>query len=559
MGARVIKVETPGTGDDTRGRARAVRGPRGRPDLDLLPLVQNSESVTLDLKSDDGRATLTRLVRRGDVLIEHFRPGVLDRLGLLGRAAARDQPAPGLLSISGPGTTARRAAARLRPDRAGRGRPHVAHRALPTGRRVGVQIGDLLAGMYGAYGVVAALHERTATGRGRVVRTSLLAAIVGVHAFQGTRYTVAGEVGHAQGNHHPSITPYGLFECKDGMLQIACGGEVCGSLATAFGIDPAVRAWPPTASGSPTATPSTPRSTPPSPTAPSPTCSPLSTRSASRLARSAPSTASTNGTRHARRAARHRPPGPRPDRDPRAADPVRRQRVRGDASSTSPYPRWAAQRVRAGVARRAGRGQPLMGEKQRRLDWSGFETVLDDGTGRAGTTARCSPPSRTARMPPSSPQRPTRPGPTSPSSRARAPSADAAWPSSPASSASWPARSAASPRADRAGFERAMREELALRRARLGRHAHAGGHPPSSAWSRSAPPVPPSSPPACSYRLPAPPHDRRGLRVVGLARARHRRRARRHGRLPRRPRLRGALRPALPRGRRRRRTSSSTA
>jgi crotonobetainyl-CoA:carnitine CoA-transferase CaiB-like acyl-CoA transferase len=107
--------------------------------------------------------------------------------------------------------------------------------------RVGVPIGDLLAGMYGAYGVVAALHERNATGRGRVVRTSLLAAIVGVHAFQGTRYTVAGEVPHAQGNHHPSITPYGLFGCKDGMLQIAVGSQgLWQKFASAFGLDPDV-------------------------------------------------------------------------------------------------------------------------------------------------------------------------------------------------------------------------------------------------------------------------------------------------------------------------------
>jgi len=91
--------------------------------------------------------------------------------------------------------------------------------------RVGVPIGDLLAGMYGAYGVVAALHERERTGVGKVVRTSLLAAIVGVHAFQGTRYTVAGEVPYGQGNHHPSICPYGLFHCADGLLQIAVGSE----------------------------------------------------------------------------------------------------------------------------------------------------------------------------------------------------------------------------------------------------------------------------------------------------------------------------------------------
>ena len=74
-------------------------------------------------------------------------------------------------------------------------------------QRVGVPIGDLLAGMYGAYGVLAALLERERTGRGQVVRTSLLAAIVGVHAFQGTAWTVAGKVGRAQGNHHPSIAP----------------------------------------------------------------------------------------------------------------------------------------------------------------------------------------------------------------------------------------------------------------------------------------------------------------------------------------------------------------
>ena len=106
-------------------------------------------------------------------------------------------------------------------------------------QRVGVPIGDLLAGMYGAYGVVSALHERNRTGKGRVVRTSLLASIVGVHAFQGTRYTVAGEVGAAGGNHHPSICPYGLFTCADGMIQLACGSEgLWVKLAEGFGLDP---------------------------------------------------------------------------------------------------------------------------------------------------------------------------------------------------------------------------------------------------------------------------------------------------------------------------------
>jgi formyl-CoA transferase len=92
--------------------------------------------------------------------------------------------------------------------------------------------------MYGAYGVVAALHERNRTGRGQVVRTSLLASIVGVHAFQGTRYTVAGEVPTVAGRHHPSICPYGLFHAADGMVQIAVGSEgLWRGFAPAFGLD----------------------------------------------------------------------------------------------------------------------------------------------------------------------------------------------------------------------------------------------------------------------------------------------------------------------------------
>ncbi len=93
-------------------------------------------------------------------------------------------------------------------------------------QRVGVPIGDLTAGIYGAYGVLAALRERDRTGLGQIVRTSLLAALVGVHAFQGTAWTAAGQVGRAQGNRHPSIAPYGAFRCADGLVQIACGNEM---------------------------------------------------------------------------------------------------------------------------------------------------------------------------------------------------------------------------------------------------------------------------------------------------------------------------------------------
>src|SRR3712207_2234773 len=87
--------------------------------------------------------------------------------------------------------------------------------------------------------------ERERTGHGQVVRTSLLAAIVGVHAFQGTAWTVAGKVGRAQGNHHPSIVPYGLFHCAGGSVQLSCGGEgLWGRLCAEFGLDPERRGMP---------------------------------------------------------------------------------------------------------------------------------------------------------------------------------------------------------------------------------------------------------------------------------------------------------------------------
>jgi len=105
---------------------------------------------------------------------------------------------------------------------------------------VGVPISDLLAGMYGAFGVVAALHERERTGRGQVIRASLLAAVVGVHAFHGTNWTVAGQVGEANGNSHPSICPYGLFDTADGAVELAVGSEgLWKRLCDGFGLDPA--------------------------------------------------------------------------------------------------------------------------------------------------------------------------------------------------------------------------------------------------------------------------------------------------------------------------------
>jgi crotonobetainyl-CoA:carnitine CoA-transferase CaiB-like acyl-CoA transferase len=244
LGARVIKVETPGTGDDTRGWGPPfVESKEGaeRQSTYFLSCNRNKESVALDLKSDDGRNVLEALVDKADVLLENFRPGVLDRLGFSSARLHELNPRLVVLSISGFGHDG--------PEGGRAGYDQIAQGEAGlmslTGsgpddpQRVGVPIGDLLAGMYGAYGVLAALLERERTGRGQIVRTSLLASIVGVHAFQGTRWTVAGEVGRAQGNHHPSIAPYGLFHCADGAVQIAVGSEgLWRKFCAEFDLDP---------------------------------------------------------------------------------------------------------------------------------------------------------------------------------------------------------------------------------------------------------------------------------------------------------------------------------
>jgi crotonobetainyl-CoA:carnitine CoA-transferase CaiB-like acyl-CoA transferase len=228
LGARVIKVEVPGTGDDARGWGPPFVGEgEDRESTYFMSCNRNKESVTTDLKSDEGRELLRRLVRHADVLMENFRPGVLDRLGFSTEELHALNPRLVVLSITGFGHDGPEGG-RAGYDQIAQGEAGLMSLTGPgpdEPTKVGVPIGDILAGMYGAYGVLAALHERHITGRGRVVRTSLLASIVGVHAFQGTRWTVAGEVPRAIGNHHAAIAPYGLFRTADAPVQVAVGSE----------------------------------------------------------------------------------------------------------------------------------------------------------------------------------------------------------------------------------------------------------------------------------------------------------------------------------------------
>jgi crotonobetainyl-CoA:carnitine CoA-transferase CaiB-like acyl-CoA transferase len=229
LGARVIKIEKPGPGDEARSWGPPfMEGSDGQQvSTYFLSANRNKESITLDLKDAEDLAHLRQLLTKADVLIENFRPGALARLGLTNLALMTLNPRLIVLSISGFGHDGPEAS-RVGYDQIAQGESGLmsvtgSHPADP--QRVGIPIADLLAGVYGAYGVLAALHERTRTGRGQIVRTSLLAAVVASHGYQGTAWTVAGLRGQARGNHHPSIVPYGLFRCGGGAVQIACGND----------------------------------------------------------------------------------------------------------------------------------------------------------------------------------------------------------------------------------------------------------------------------------------------------------------------------------------------
>lgn len=239
-GADVLKVEPP-TGDDSRGWLPMAEGDAGRESAYFLSANRGKRSVRLDLKSEEGASRLRSLAARADVLVENYRPGLLDRLGLGLDGLRETNPRLVTLSITGFGVGG--------PDghRPGFDQIVQAEAGLmslvgePDGdpTRVGLPIGDLLAGMFGAYGVSLALRERDRTGRGGRVDTSLLAAVVGVHAFHGAGWLSAGVEPRRTGNRHPSIAPYGTFRCSDAELVIAVGSEsLWRRFAAVAGLDP---------------------------------------------------------------------------------------------------------------------------------------------------------------------------------------------------------------------------------------------------------------------------------------------------------------------------------
>lgn len=241
-GAKVIKVERPGTGDDTRGWGPPFVGePGAEESMYFLSVNRNKRSVELDLKRAEDLERLKSLLRDADVVVENFRPGVMEKLGLGDRELEELNPRLVVLSITGFG---RGGPEGHKPgfDQIVQGEGGLMSITGPVDgppTKVGVPIADILSGMYGAFGVAVALAEREKSGRGQRVDTSLLASMVGIHAFQGTRWLVGGEVPGLSGNRHPTIAPYGAYECLDGTINIAVGSEsLWRKFAPLVGLDP---------------------------------------------------------------------------------------------------------------------------------------------------------------------------------------------------------------------------------------------------------------------------------------------------------------------------------
>ncbi|HET8631074.1 MAG TPA: CoA transferase [Thermomicrobiales bacterium] len=231
LGADVIKIENPERGEDGRAAGPPFFDANGPAESGesafFLAANRNKRSLALDLKRPAGQELFRRLARTADVVIENFRPGVMEALKIGYARVAAENPRIIYCAISGFGADGPFA------DRPGLDNIIQGFSGLMTltgfegGEpvRVGIPIADLLTGLLGAYGILAALQARERTGRGQVVETSLLESMVGMLSFQATRYLNGAGVPPPAGNHHPINAPYGAFRARDGYLTIGATGD----------------------------------------------------------------------------------------------------------------------------------------------------------------------------------------------------------------------------------------------------------------------------------------------------------------------------------------------
>jgi crotonobetainyl-CoA:carnitine CoA-transferase CaiB-like acyl-CoA transferase len=224
MGARVIKIEQPGRGDDTRAWGPPfVNGESAY----FMSINRNKESVTLDFKQPAGCAILEQLAATADVLVENFRPGTLKKVGFDYESVAAKHPRLVYCSVSGFGQTGPRS---KEPgyDAVMQGEGGLMSITGPADGppyRLGVAIADIVSGMFAAYGVAMALFARERTGRGQQVDLAMLDAVTALLTYQAGNFFATGTPPGRLGNRHPSIVPYEVFAASDGDFVLAVGND----------------------------------------------------------------------------------------------------------------------------------------------------------------------------------------------------------------------------------------------------------------------------------------------------------------------------------------------
>lgn len=236
LGADVVKVENTKDGDDTRQWAPPYQGTEA---AYFLAANRNKRGISVDLKSEQGREFVLRLTDRSDVVVENFRPGTADRLGLGYRALSARNPRLVYASVSGYGQTGPWAA---RPGydaiaQAQSGMMSITGEAGGPPLRPGVATADIGAGMWATIGILAALHARDATGRGQHVDVSLLDGQLAWLTYVAGGWFATGTSPGPLGSAHPTIVPYQALPTGDGHLMIAAGNDkLFQRLAAAIGV-----------------------------------------------------------------------------------------------------------------------------------------------------------------------------------------------------------------------------------------------------------------------------------------------------------------------------------
>ncbi len=223
LGAEVIKLEMPGTGDDARHFPPHVNGESAY----FMSLNRNKRSMTLNLKEEEGRSLFLQLVKQVDILVENFRPGTMDRLGLGYETLREINPALIYAAASGFGQTgpySRRAAYDGVVQAMG-GIMSITGQLGGEPTRVGTSIGDIAAGLFTAVGILAAVIHREASGKGQLVDVAMLDCQVALLENAIARYTAAGEIPQPLGNRHPAITPFEPFHTSNSQVMVAVGND----------------------------------------------------------------------------------------------------------------------------------------------------------------------------------------------------------------------------------------------------------------------------------------------------------------------------------------------